>query len=566
MKPTIMLLLIGTGLWFFSFQSVSAEVIKNFTADIEVAESGSFVVTETIVYDFEGAEKHGIFRNVKSTHAEAASAWYKERYIDLELMSVTRNGLSEPYTIQAYEGLSARIGDANKTISGEHTYQIIYKVDGALSTYGEVVDLYWNVIGDEWTVPIKQVVANVYATKEVLTETNYCYVVGTECNITEFEDGVTFATGLLYPGEEITIAQALNLKQPPAVLERTVSLWFLLAIFLVWLIGLSIAVYKWKTKFRFNGPIIAQYEPLKDFKPMFTGVLFDNSLDPRDITAGIIYLAEQGFIKIKQTKDKVLLIFETTDYEVTLLRPISEVETDFQKTLLELLFDTSNIFGTVIKLSKLKNDVSKQRTNYAAVQKLRASVTKDLKDRGYSEGSFLSFPKAMKFLLILAVVFLATLFIPSVGDILSTSIIPFVFIAIFSGIISLFGYSRRTKKSYEALNYLQGFQKFLSVTETERYKFHNAPAKSPEQFMEYLPYAIAFGVEKEWGEVFKDVAISSPGWYSGQEGRANFNAIAFSSSLNAFSGSFASASSSSSSSSGRGSSGGGSGGGGGGSW
>jgi len=560
-----MLLLISTGLWFFSYQTVAAEVIKNFTVDIALAESGSFVVTETIVYDFEGSEKHGIFRNVKSIHSEPASAWYKERYIDLELVSVTRDGQSEPYDLQSYEGLSVRIGDSNQTISGVHTYQIIYKVEGALSTFGEVVDLYWNVTGNEWVVPIEQVVANVYAAKEVLTETNYCYVVGTECKITEFEDGVTFTTGLLYPGEEITIAQALNLKQPPAVLERTVSLWFWLAIFLVWLIGLSVAVYKWKTKFRFNGPIIAQYEPLKDFKPMFTGVLFDNSLDPRDITAGIIYLAEQGFIKIKQTKDKVLLIFETTDYEVTLLRPISEVETDFQKTLLELLFDTSNILGTVIKLSKLKSDTTKQRANFTAVQNLRTSVTKDLTDRGYIDGGFLSLSKVGGFLLILIVVYLATQFVSPVSDILGKSIIPFVFIVIFSGIISLFGLSRRTEKSYVALNYLQGFREFLSVTETERYKFHNAPAKSPEQFMEYLPYAIAFGVEKEWGEVFKDIAISSPGWYSGQEGGANFNAMVFSSSLNAFSGSFASASSSSSSSGG-GSSGGGSGGGGGGSW
>jgi len=560
-----MLLLISTGLWFFSFQTVSAEVIKNFTADIEVAESGSFVVTETIVYDFEGAEKHGIFRNVKSTHAEAASAWYKERYIDLELMSVTRNGLSEPYTLQVYEGLSAQIGDANKTISGEHTYQIVYKVDGALSTYGEVVDLYWNVTGDEWTVLIEQVVANVYARKEILSEAQYCYVVGTACDITNSLGGVTFSTGPLSPGKGLTIAQALALPQAPAVLERTISLWSWLAIFLVWLIWLSRLVYKWKTEFRFKGPVIAQYEPLEDFKPMFTGVLFDNSLDSKDITAGIIYLAEQGFIKIKQTKDKVLLIFETTDYEVTLLRPISEVETDFQKTLLKLMFDISNTVGMVIKLSKLKTDVGKQRTNYAAVQKLRDSVTKDLKDRGYSEGSFLSFPKAVRFLLILAVVFLATIFIPTVGDILGMSVIPFILLIIFSGIISLFGLSRRTKKNHEALNYLQGFKKFLSVTETERYKFHNPPAKSPEQFMEFLPYAIAFGVEKEWGEVFKGVSISPPGWYSGQEGGANFNAIAFSSSLNAFSGSFASASSSSSSS-GRGSSGGGSGGGGGGSW
>lgn len=564
MKSTIMLLLLSVSLWFFSYQSVSAEVIKSFASDIQVVENGSFTVTETIVYDFEGAEKHGLFRNVKSKHAETASAWYKERYIDLELLSVERDGKSEPYTLESYKGLSVKIGDANKTVSGVHTYQISYRVDGALSTYSNGVDLYWNVTGDEWIIPIEKTVVRISAPEDILLKENFCYV-GSICEISTARDIVTFTAGLINPGDEMTISQALLLPKAPVVLERTVSLWFWLVIFLVWLVGLSVAVYKWKTKFKFKGPVIAQYEPLKDFKPMFTGVLFDNSLDPKDITAGIIYLAEQGFIRIKQTKEKVLLIFETTDYEVTLLRAINEVETNFQKTLLGLLFDKDNIVESVIKLSKLKSDVSKQRSNYASVQNLRTSVKKDLKERGYSEGSFLSIKKVIKFLLVLIAVFLATQFIPVVSEILGKSFVPFLLLIVFSIPVTLFGLSRRTKKSYEALNYLQGFKIFLSVTETERYKFHNAPAKSPEQFMEFLPYAIAFGVEKEWGEVFRDIAISSPAWYSGQDNSASFNAVAFSNSLNAFSGSFASASASSPSSGG-GSSGGGSGGGGGGSW
>lgn len=564
MKSTIMLLLLSVGLWFFSFQSVSAEVIRNFASDIQVEESGSFVVNETIVYDFEGEERHGLFRNIKSKHAMKASAWYKERYINLKLISVERDGVKEPYTLEEYKGLSVKIGDANKTVTGEHTYKIAYQVDGAISFYPDGTDLYWNVTGNEWSVPIEKTVATISAPKDMLLKENFCYVNST-CEILNSEDEIAFVAGLIGPGNEMTISQALLLANPPLVLERTVSLWFWLAIFLVWLVGLTAAVYRWKTRFKFNGPVIAQYEPLSDFKPMFAGVLFDNSLDPKDITAGIIYLAQQGFIKIKQTKEKVLLIFETTDYEVTLLRPISEVETDFQKTLLELLFDKDSSVGSVIKLSKLKTDVSKQRANYASMQSLRSSVSKDLKERGYSEGSFLSVSKTLRFLIIVSILFLATQFIPAVSEILGKSIVPFIFLIVPSFLVSLFGLSRRTKKSYEALNYLQGFKTFLSVTETERYKFHNAPSKSPEQFMEFLPYAIAFGVEKEWSEVFKDISISSPAWYSGQDGSSGFNAMAFSTSLNAFSSSFASVSGSSPSSGG-GSSGGGSGGGGGGSW
>jgi uncharacterized membrane protein len=111
---------------------------------------------------------------------------------------------------------------------------------------------------------------------------------------------------------------------------------------------------------------------------------------------------------------------------------------------------------------------------------------------------------------------------------------------------------------------MQGFKLFLSVTEKERYSFFNAPEKSPELFMKFLPYAIAFNVEKEWAEVFKDLTIPSPSWYDGG-GVNTFSAVALSSDISAFSTTFAT-SSGVQGSSGGGSSGGGAGGGGGGSW
>ncbi len=120
---------------------------------------------------------------------------------------------------------------------------------------------------------------------------------------------------------------------------------------------------------------------------------------------------------------------------------------------------------------------------------------------------------------------------------------------------------RRTTLGYEAKEYLQGFKDFLSVTEAQRYIFHNAPEKNAEHFMEFLPYAIAFGVEKQWAKVFEGITLPSPSWYDGGS-MSTFSAVNLTSSLGEFSSSFTA----SSGSSGGGSSGGGGGGGGGGSW
>jgi uncharacterized membrane protein len=121
-------------------------------------------------------------------------------------------------------------------------------------------------------------------------------------------------------------------------------------------------------------------------------------------------------------------------------------------------------------------------------------------------------------------------------------------------------------KGYEALDHLKGFREFLSVTNKERFAFHNAPKKNPTQFMEYLPYAIAFGVEEKWSDIFKDMTIPNPEWYDGGAAHS-FSATNLTTSLGAFSTAFAvSSGSKGSASSGGGSVGGGGGGGGGGSW
>ena len=83
--------------------------------------------------------------------------------------------------------------------------------------------------------------------------------------------------------------------------------------------------------------------------------------------------------------------------------------------------------------------------------------------------------------------------------------------------------------------------------------------------MQYLPYAIAFGVEQEWSEAFKSITIPNPEWYDGGS-TSSFSATNLTTSLGAFSTAFASSSGSSGGSGGSGSVGGGSGGGGGGSW
>ncbi|HSD61817.1 MAG TPA: DUF2207 domain-containing protein [Burkholderiales bacterium] len=129
------------------------------------------------------------------------------------------------------------------------------------------------------------------------------------------------------------------------------------------------------------------------------------------------------------------------------------------------------------------------------------------------------------------------------------------------------------------LDKVEGFKMFLTAVDSDRLRRFEGPARTPELFEKYLPYALALDCEQQWADQFTEVLAKaaeagqtssySPSWYRGSNWNA-FNPGGFASS---FGSSFSSAVSSSSTapgsssgSSGGGSSGGGGGGGGGGGW
>lgn len=546
---------------------VQAESIDSFVSDITLSSDGSFLVVEAITYDFGEAERHGIFRTINISHPQESQESFKDRIIEIDIESVSMDGGSIPHTSdEGTNEFTIKIGDPDRTITGVHTYQIEYLVKGGLFYHNNETELYWNVTGNGWEVPILLAEAHVYDPEGVATDQQHCYFgaegSNSECEVSNSATSTVFSVENLAAHEGLTVAKALDASMVERQIVGRFSLWPLWLVgALLWLLGLGWFVYRYFVAHRTGRTIIAQYEPYEDLKPMYTGVLFDGRVDPKDITAGIIYLAEQGFLKIKHTGKKTFIFFETDDYEISLLRPYEELENDFQQTLFTLMFIEDAAVGSSVVLSELAKDTTKQKENYESLTALRSAVEADLVKQGFFEYRWRKLFLVAGGLLVSLLILLGLNF--TIGAEMSAPIVISAFTFIISAITLAIVYRRRTKKGYEARDHLKGFKEFLSVTDKERFKFHNAPQKSPEQFMAYLPYAIAFGVEKEWAEAFRDITIPTPSWYDGQEGA--FSAVYLSQSLGTFGNSMASASASTASSGG-GSSGGGGGGGGGGSW
>jgi uncharacterized membrane protein len=86
----------------------------------------------------------------------------------------------------------------------------------------------------------------------------------------------------------------------------------------------------------------------------------------------------------------------------------------------------------------------------------------------------------------------------------------------------------RTEAGARALEHVLGFEEFLRRVESDNLK--RIIIGHPELFDRYLPFAMAFGVERRWARAFEGIYTQPPTWYVGPS-MAHFNVNSFSASL-----------------------------------
>jgi len=127
------------------------EKIHEFNVEIDVQETGTIHVTESILYDFGTEDRHGIFRDIPVRGYNGVD------YIpqDITIESVTdENGIPYIYVDEGGLDVHLKIGDPDNTITGQHWYVISYFVTTEIYGYADYDELYWNSTGTSWEVPI----------------------------------------------------------------------------------------------------------------------------------------------------------------------------------------------------------------------------------------------------------------------------------------------------------------------------------------------------------------------------------------------------------------------------
>jgi uncharacterized membrane protein YgcG len=607
--------------------AAQTERLLSFDSRVEIAADGGLAVVETLRVLAAGQSiRQGIVREFPTRYDMPGG---KTVTTGFKVLNVRRDGRAEDYhTETAVNGVKVYMGKKGKLLDpGEHTYELTYAADGQIGQFADYDELYWNVTGNGWRLPIDQASVTILLPPGAQPGQWAAYTGPAGAKGRDFTAQTgpgTFScqtTKPLPPGSGLTVAVSFpkGFVALPTPTERilssqafhlavaglaTVTVFFVVA----WLIvGRDPA----------RGITIPLFSPPDGISAPGARYLRRMGYDDKTFAAGVVEMATAGGAVIEDDDGTYIVGRGKKPFP----------QGSWQAGLLDALLGRM----PAVRL---------EQENHQAVRAAQKALREDLKDR--YEGSHFRMNRSFfyagvalsllafalvaihadepetagmtlawlgvwsfavaaltlralqalakakarpRFLTIVGAIFACLFALPFVlGELAALAFLSIavswpaaaclaaiaVEIAVFRRLLKA-----PTREGRRVMDALEGFRLYLRVGERERLNMLTPPERTPELFERYLPYALALDVENDWAAQFADVLAKAaaegyrPVWYVGHGwSSGDFGGLA--NDLGAgFSSAISSSSTapgSSSGSGGGGSSGGGGGGGGGGGW
>ncbi len=594
------------------------ESIPSYQAQVSVSEDGSMRIRETIRYTFSGSQKHGVYRDLRTRFRYDPDRGGDEQVrvypvSDVEVSSPT--GAPAEVSVEQTGSIThLRIGSPDRTVQGTQTYVIAYTVRGAFNRITEPApggtspvapydELYWNITGSQWEVPIERAQVTVTAPQAASKVSCFRGEQGSTdtCDATagatssfsavDLQPGQGMSVLLAYPPRTITDPAPILEDVPKRGLARLTQISPLAAggsgLLLAGLaggmgllvrrrgrdaayLGLTPGLAPVAGQMVPEGPVnrhakdaTVQFTPPKGLRPGQIGTLIDEVANPVDVTATIVDLAVRGFLRIEEVAGAAV-----QDWRLDVVRPAPPTDElrPYELRLLQAIFRGRD-------QARLKEDL---RNTFAAdLRATQLALYQEVTGLGWFRGDPDAVRKQFRWagLAIMVLGFFGAGWVgASTGSINVLAVAAACFVG---GLVVLWLAGRmpaRTASGSAVLTQALGFRRYLETAETDQIRFE----EGQDVFSRYLPYAIVFGVTDRWAKVFEDLArqgaaVNRPDWYVGHGPVWSYAAMgssmsSFESSANSSLVATPASSGSSGFSSGGGFSGGGGGGGGGGSW
>jgi len=495
--------------------STRSLVLIDFAVELQVLASGDLLVTETIRPRFEGTW-NGLERQIPIDYRTPNGFNYRLLLDEVSATDEHGNPLKlDSNRERQYRNMRIWVPgatDATKTLV------LKYRIRNGLRFFAEHDELYWNVTGDEWDVPIESASARIILPPSVTGVKASAFTgpygsVGQDADVEIGGPIVTMSARRplgFREGLTAVVGWDKGFVQEPNALDQTG--WFLRG---NWPLGLPVIVFvllysRWSRHGRDpkSRPITVAYEPPDHMTPAEAGTLVDHTTDIRDITATLVDLAVRGFLRIEEQQESQMFgLWTNKEYVIHRLRASSE-ETGLKPHEGRLLIALFADGASSVRMSDLENRF------YRSLPDIHDAVFHALQDRR----CYRSRPDKVK-----QAYWTAGLLVMLAGagggialaQHLGMQELPFVLSALLSGLCVL-GFGRimpaRTIHGTRTLEKVLGFEEFLTRVEADRFA---RVIRTPELFEKFLPYAMALGVEQNWVRAFETIVKEPPSWYRG---------------------------------------------------
>ncbi|HTY73326.1 MAG TPA: DUF2207 domain-containing protein [Actinomycetes bacterium] len=533
----------------------TGEVTRSYAVTVTVARDGVTHVRERIVYDFGDTPHHGIYRTIPVVYDYPPKPAY-ERVLEISNIHVTSDAPDQVKTSHSGRYLVIRIGDPNKTITGQHTYVLGYDVRGALNRFSDHVQLDWNALGTQWQAPVGLATVSVSFPAKVTSVVCFQGPQGAAlpCTTAVVRGGVAHVSQRdLGADEGVTVsvaapsdAVAADAAQPILKEKWAVSRAFSVSaptvggaglVALAGLFGVGVLVGRKGRDKRYVGqvpgltpvggsgpeeteplfdrtPVAVEFQPPDGLRPGQVGTLLDERVDPLDVSATIVDLAVRGYLRIEEQERAHW--FASRDWTLV------QLSTDYSKLLPYEQVLLAKLFAgrSSVQVSELKRTFSKQ------LEEVKSEMYVDAVRQGF----FRSSPQSVRTTWTGIGLFAVALAVGATYLLARYTHAGLIGLGLVVAGLGLLAVAHRmparTAKGRAALTKTLGFRQYIATAEAEQLRFE----EREDIFSRYLPYAIVFHEADRWAKAFASIgaagAVGAGGvpvspalaWYVGPPG------------------------------------------------
>ncbi len=472
-----------------------------------------------------------------------------------------------------------KIGSGSYTLTGEHPYDITYRIAMYEDENDEKDMLLLNLIPTDWETGIgaSKCVVNLPKEADLSKVKVFSGTYGTDTN----EDGAVLDTGS--DGKTITITAkdipahhgiTMQLELPQGYWEGVPQFGKLsVANMFLFVLGPVGAVLLWYLYGRDKHLVkTLEFYPPDDLTPGEIGYLVDGRVDKQDVISTIVYLADKGYIEIEEIDRKrfrFIAVNEPGPEVPGYVRQIYDgifpgdktvrtsdqlgASTAFGKKYQKSKEQLEGMFKGSKAIIRPESSMARAACTIAAIVPSAAYITW-AGTNGDSMGGFLLFwsaahilfsvalmcsvydnirssSKVMSVIKSLGAIWFFTIGIgvlPLTSDALSLlskpKAVALVMYLVIGTLVSMFFAViaiAKTDAYTDLLGRVLGFRDFIKTAELD--KLNELVEEDPQYFYHIMPYAYVFGLSSKWIKNFEDLPVVTPDWYHGTRGLDRFD-------------------------------------------